>query len=49
MDVGMDVAHVGASVAWCLASPPGVSVDVLEVRPNLRIPKPPKSLLMGES
>ncbi len=48
MDVGMDVAHVGASVAWCLSSPPGVSVDVLEVRPNLRIPKPPKSLLMGE-
>lgn len=47
MDVGMEVQHVGASVAWCLASPPGVSVDVLEVRPNIRIPKPPKSLLMG--
>ncbi len=48
MDVGMDVTHVGASVAWCLASPPGVSVDLLEVRPNIRIPKPDKSLLMGD-
>ncbi len=48
MDVGMDVTHVGASVAWCLASPPGISVDLLEVRPNIRIPKPDKSLLMGD-
>jgi NAD(P)-dependent dehydrogenase (short-subunit alcohol dehydrogenase family) len=46
MDVGMDVAHVGATVAWCLGCPPGVSVDLLEVRPNLRVPKPPASTLM---
>ncbi|MFM7783345.1 MAG: SDR family oxidoreductase [Gammaproteobacteria bacterium] len=47
MDVGMDVSHVGASVAWCLASPPGVSVDLLEVRPCLRIAKPDPAVFMG--
>lgn len=49
MDVGMDVSHVGASVAWCLASPPGVSVDLLEVRPCLRIPKPDPAVFLGEA
>ena len=48
MDVGMDVSHVGASVVWCLSSPPGVSVDLLEVRPCLRITKPDPTVFMGE-
>jgi NADP-dependent 3-hydroxy acid dehydrogenase YdfG len=49
MDVGMETAHVAASVAWCLASPPGVSVDLLEVRPSLRIPKPDKRVFLGDA
>jgi len=46
MDVGMDVEHVGATVAWCLGCPPGVSVDLLEVRPCMSVPKPEVSTLM---
>jgi len=46
MDVGMDVEHVGATVAWCLGCPPGVSVDLLEVRPCMSVPKPDVSALM---
>ena len=47
MDVGMDAEHVGATVAWCLGCPPGVSVDLLEVRPCTSVPKPDASTLMG--
>lgn len=39
MDTGMDVSHVGDSVAYALSQPPGVAVDVLEIRPNRRAPK----------
>lgn len=39
MDVGMDVDHVGASVRYALAQPPGVAVDLLEIRPNLPMRK----------
>jgi hypothetical protein len=48
MDVGMEVRHVGEAVAWCLSSPPGVSVDLLEVRPCIRVPKPDVRALMGD-
>lgn len=40
MDLGMDVDHVGASVAYALSQPPGVAVDLLEIRPNMRCEKP---------
>jgi NAD(P)-dependent dehydrogenase (short-subunit alcohol dehydrogenase family) len=39
MDTGMDVSHVGDSVAYAVSQPPGVAVDVLEIRPNRRAPK----------
>jgi NAD(P)-dependent dehydrogenase (short-subunit alcohol dehydrogenase family) len=48
MDVGMDTAHVAAAVVWCLASPPGVSPDLLELRPYFRIPKPDIATLLGD-
>jgi len=32
--VGMDARQVGDAVAFCLAQPPGVAVDLLEVRPK---------------
>jgi NAD(P)-dependent dehydrogenase (short-subunit alcohol dehydrogenase family) len=48
MDVGMEVTHVAAAVAWCLASPPGVSPDLLEIRPFHRVPKPDAATLMGD-
>lgn len=34
MDTGMDVAQVGEAVRYALAQPPGVAVDLLEIRPN---------------
>lgn len=40
MDLGMEVDHVGESVAYALAQPPGVAVDLLEIRPNVRCEKP---------
>ncbi len=40
MDMGMEVDHVGESVAYALALPRGVAVDLLEIRPNVRVPKP---------
>lgn len=40
MDVGMETEHVGIAVADCLAYPPGIAVDLLEVRPNLLMAKP---------
>jgi len=48
MDVGMDPAHVGATVAYCLCCPPGVSIDLLEVRPFHQMPKPDPSVLMAQ-
>lgn len=33
-DAGMEIAHVAESVCFALAYPPGVAVDLLEVRPN---------------
>lgn len=40
MDVGMEAEHVGTAVADCLAYPPGVAVDLLEVRPCASMDKP---------
>jgi NAD(P)-dependent dehydrogenase (short-subunit alcohol dehydrogenase family) len=39
MDTGMQPFHVGDAVAYCLRCPAGVSVDLLEIRPNNRVPK----------
>lgn len=39
MDTGMSPEHVGDAVAYCLAMPTGVSVDLLEIRPNTRVEK----------
>lgn len=39
MDMGMEVGHVAESVCYALAQPPGVAVDLLEIRPNLLTPK----------
>ena len=35
MDTGMTVEQVADAVMYCLASPAGVAVDLLEVRPNV--------------
>jgi len=34
MDTGMDVTHVSEAVRFALSQPPGVAVDLLEIRPN---------------
>ncbi len=39
MDMGMDVGHVGESVRYAVSQPPGVAVDLLEIRPNVLTPK----------
>ena len=39
MDMGMDVAQVAQSVCYALAQPPGVAIDLLEIRPNIATPK----------
>ena len=39
MDTGMDVEQVGDAVAYALSQPPGVAVDLLEIRPNVLTPK----------
>lgn len=39
MDTGMDVSHVGDAVSYALSQPPGVAVDLLEIRPNILTPK----------
>lgn len=39
MDTGMDVSHVGDAVGYALCQPPGVAVDLLEIRPNVLTPK----------
>lgn len=41
MDTGMEARQIGDAVAYALAQPRGVAVDLLEIRPN--IPKPKKS------
>jgi NAD(P)-dependent dehydrogenase (short-subunit alcohol dehydrogenase family) len=35
MDTGMDVSHVGEAVHYALSQPPGVAIDLLEIRPNV--------------
>ena len=37
--IGMETAQVAESVAFALSQPPGVAVDLLEVRPNKLIKK----------
>ena len=39
LDMGMDVSHVAEAVRYALAQPPGVAVDLLEIRPNTLTPK----------
>lgn len=39
MDIGMDVAQVADAVVYSLQQPPGVAVDLLEVRPFTPAPK----------
>lgn len=38
-DTGMDVTHVGESVRFALSQPPGVAVDLMEIRPTVLTPK----------
>ena len=39
MNTGMETDQVGQAVAYALAQPPGVAVDLLEIRPNILTPK----------
>lgn len=39
MDTGMNVEHVAEAVYQTLSYPPGVAVDLLEVRPNIPVAK----------
>lgn len=39
LDTGMDVNHVGGAVHYAVSQPPGVAVDLLEIRPNTLTPK----------
>ena len=39
MDTGMEVEQVGDAVAYAIAQPRGVGVDLLEIRPNVLTPK----------
>ena len=39
MDTGMDASHVGEAVRFALSQPPGVAVDLMELRPNQLTPK----------
>ncbi|WP_295877450.1 SDR family oxidoreductase [uncultured Zhongshania sp.] len=39
MDSGMEPGHVADALVYCLGVPPGVSVDLLEVRPNKLVEK----------
>ena len=39
MDTGMSVEHVAEAVLQTLSYPAGVAVDLLEVRPNIAVPK----------
>ena len=42
MDTGMESRQVGDAVAYVLAQPNGVAVDLLEIRPNRPVPKNPQ-------
>jgi NAD(P)-dependent dehydrogenase (short-subunit alcohol dehydrogenase family) len=39
MDMGMEVDHVANAVSYSLSQPPGVAVDLLEIRPNKPLAK----------
>ena len=39
MDSGMEVEHVAQAIVHSLSYPAGVAVDLLEVRPNIPVPK----------
>lgn len=39
MSIGMETMHVANAVCYALEQPPGVAVDLLEVRPNTLAPK----------
>ncbi|WP_159931190.1 SDR family oxidoreductase [Oceanicoccus sp. KOV_DT_Chl] len=39
MDTGMETEHVAQAVLNCLSYPAGVAVDLLEIRPNIPVPK----------
>ena len=39
MDSGMEVEHVAQAIVHSLSYPAGVAVDLLEVRPNMPVPK----------
>ncbi|MEM9256906.1 MAG: SDR family oxidoreductase [Pseudomonadota bacterium] len=39
MDMGMQLEQVAEAVSYALGLAPGVAVDLLEIRPNLRTPK----------
>lgn len=41
MDTGMEAEQVGDAVAYSLMQPRGVAVDLLEIRPNIPMPKNP--------
>ena len=38
-DTGMEAEQVGDAVAYAVSQPPGVAVDLLEIRPNILTPK----------
>jgi NAD(P)-dependent dehydrogenase (short-subunit alcohol dehydrogenase family) len=39
MDTGMEVTHVADAVCFAVSQPPGVAVDLLEIRPNIPMAK----------
>ena len=39
MDTGMEVDQVAEAVRYALLQPPGVAVDLLEIRPSTLTPK----------
>ena len=39
MSTGMEVEQVADAVLYALMQPPGVAVDLLELRPNIPTPK----------
>jgi NAD(P)-dependent dehydrogenase (short-subunit alcohol dehydrogenase family) len=42
MDTGMEAQQVGDAVTYALSLPAGVAVDLLEIRPNIPMPKNPE-------
>lgn len=39
LDTGMEVTHVADAVCFALSQPPGVAVDLMEIRPNIPMAK----------